>query len=1149
MTRLAALLLGGLLVLLLPGLAQAQARVADAPLLLDDSRERIEAWPAVGVLFDAGGKLTLDGVLRARADFVHPRSAYATLGVRDEAVWVRIPVVVPATSDGTWVMDIDYASINRVDVYIVNGGKAKLRGVLGKLQPLSQHALGGRTPAITMVLPRGEASEVLLRIENFGAKILPIRMFKPAAFHASTLNEQMLQGMLAGLTLCLLLYSLAQWVNLRESLFGKYALMVAGLGLFSIEFFGLGAQYLWTGNIWMTQHAGGLFALMASCGAYLFVEEALARPGIDRIFSRLMKCFAALTVLAAFSYAVDLIDVKQLVIIVSTLGLLPMLLGLPGAFGRARRGDPVGTYFLIGWAISFASSVILSQVINGNIKANFWTMHALQFGNTLDMLIFMRILGTRSKAMQSAMLRAEAATRMKSDFLANMSHEIRTPMNAIIGMSRLALMSDPSARQRNYLSKIQGAGEHLLGIINDILDFSKIEAGKLSLETVPFNLADIFEHLSSVAVVKADARKVELVFRVASGVPHTLMGDPLRLGQVLINLTSNAVKFTPKGEIVVAVDVVQRHAGAIVLRFSVSDTGIGMTEEQLAQLFQSFSQADGSITRKYGGTGLGLSISKQLVEMMGGSIKVKSTPGVGSSFSFSVSLGTAEGAAPLAVPLASLQQVRVMVVDDSQTATDALVEMLGSFGVAADAADSGEAALDLLARAVEQGEPYQVVLMDFMMPGWDGIETIRRIRADQRFAAPPAILMVSACTREEVAGRDAHTQPEGFLSKPVGPSLLYHSLVQVLRPDLAGHAASALSGVRQTDLARLEGARILLVEDNANNREVALDFLAAAAIEVDVAVHGGQAIQMVRDNDYDLVLMDIAMPGIDGLAAARQIRALGNRSSLPIVAMTAHAMAGDREQSLKAGMNDHVTKPIDPEALFKALLHWIDPTRLAGRRAPRKAPLASVPTSRDSGPRTLPPIQGIDWDKAMAGVDRKSARLHKRLRGFLQEYSASPQLVREALSSGEYGALQSLSHNLKSSAVYIGAGPLANLAGTIEEALREGAREKAAGLASELAHTLDAMLSALALMEAPQDGVPVAIDASPLLLRLDALLRADYAQAVDVLHELEAVLGRGEHGAALAAIRGAVEDIEYKAALEALSRLARTMNIDLPEAA
>jgi two-component system sensor histidine kinase/response regulator len=938
---------------------------APAALHLDDASARIAAWPAVTVLYDAGGRLNIAQVMTPTAAFAAPDSAYATLGVREEVVWLRIPVKVDAASDGNWVLDVDYAVINRIDVYVTQSGKVERHVVLGNL-----HAedIDGRAPAVALNLQPGAEYTFVLRVENRGSKILPINLSKPGAFHAAALGEQMVQGMLTGLALCLLLYSLAQWISLREPLFGKFALLVAGTMLFSMEFFGIGSQYLWHNNAWMTLHAGGLFALMASCGAYLFVEQALARPGLDRMFSGLMKLGAALTVATAVAYAFDAISVKVLVGIVSTLGLMPMLLGLPGAYMRARRGDAVGTYFLVGWAVSFLSAGVVSQVIGGKIEANFWTMHALQFGNAFDMLVFMRILGMRSKAMQSAMLRAEAATRMKSDFLANMSHEIRTPMNAIIGMSRLALMTDPSPKQRNYLTKIQGAGEHLLSLINDILDFSKIEAGKLALEHVPFDLGDIFEHLSSVTVIKADSRRVELVFRVARGVPATLVGDPLRLGQVLINLTSNAVKFTRQGDIVVAVDIVERGADALALRFSVSDTGIGMDEEQLARLFQSFSQGDGSISRRYGGTGLGLSISKQLVELMGGTIKVSSTPGVGSRFSFTVRLGVGSAARPAVTPpMALMQQVRVMVVDDSATACDALLEMLGSFGIAAHAAGSGERALEMLARGVEIGEPYHVVLMDFMMPGWDGIETIRRIRADPRFAAPPAILMVSGYAREEVVQKDSRVQPEGFLAKPVGPSLLYHSLLQVLRPDLSGAAEAAVVG--PLELARLDGARILLVEDNANNREVALDFLAAANMQVDVAEHGARAIEMVRDADYDLVLMDIAMPDLDGLQAARRIRALAGGALVPIVAMTAHALAGDRENSLDAGMNDHITKPIDPALLFKVLLKWIDPARLAGRRTPAPAPVAAHGAAGSAG-AALPAIAGVDWD---AGQRRPQA--------------------------------------------------------------------------------------------------------------------------------------------------------------------------------
>jgi two-component system, sensor histidine kinase and response regulator len=415
--------------------------------------------------------------------------------------------------------------------------------------------------------------------------------------------------------------------------------------------------------------------------------------------------------------------------------------------------------------------------------------------------------------------------------------------------------------------------------------------------------------------------------------------------------------------------------------------------------------------------------------------------------------------------------------------------------------------------------------------------------------------MVSAYARHEVMQKEDVGQPEGFLSKPVGPSLLYHSLLQVLRPDAAlSSAHDGRAGLREGDLACLEGARILLVEDNANNREVALDFLAAAKVQVDVAIHGGEAIRMVSENEYDLVLMDIAMPDIDGFAATRQIRALGTRDALPIVAMTAHAMAGDRELSLASGMNDHVTKPIDPELLFKALLRWIAPIRptrpaLAPMMVPDAPAVAPAPPQA-VGETDLAPVPGVDWDKALASVDYNRTRLDKRLRGFLKEYRSSPQVVRDALQANEYDPLQGLAHNLKSSAVYVGAPGISALAGTIEHALRAGENDKAAALGPELIAALEGLLDGLARMEAPAPGAGVvAADVARLVRRLEALLQADDAQADDVLQELQGALRGTGQDAHLAAIRKAVDDIEYGEALTALGALARALAIPTAERA
>jgi len=387
---------------------------AQAPLLLDDGAERVRAWPAVTVLADPGKQMTLDDVRAAVNRFAPPQQAYATLGLRNEAMWLRVPVRVPANSDGRWLLDIEYAVLNRVDVHVVANGRVIQHAVLGNMQPFSQRPLASRSHAVVMALPPDAAVELFLRVQTLGAMALPITLYKSSAFLEHALNEQMLQGLLTGLGLCLLIYSLMQWVSLRERLYLKYALLTAGSLLFSIYQFGIGAQYVWTDNTWIELHAGGLAALLASGGTFLFVEHALRAPHQGRWFGRVMKTGAALLFATALAYAFDLIHVHQVSSVVGTLGLAPAVLGMPGAVSRARRGDSVGWYFLAAWVGYFVATAVMVGLIKGHVGVNFWTLHSFQFGATLDMLLFMRVIGLRMKAIHAA---AQHATRERDTLL------------------------------------------------------------------------------------------------------------------------------------------------------------------------------------------------------------------------------------------------------------------------------------------------------------------------------------------------------------------------------------------------------------------------------------------------------------------------------------------------------------------------------------------------------------------------------------------------------------------------------------------------------------------------------------------------------------------------------------------------------------
>jgi PAS domain S-box-containing protein len=660
--------------------------------------------------------------------------------------------------------------------------------------------------------------------------------------------------------------------------------------------------------------------------------------------------------------------------------------------------------------------------------------------------------------LKTARVDAEAAVRAKSQFLANMSHEIRTPMNAILGMAHLALGSGLNPQQHNYVQKVEYSARALLGLINDILDFSKIEAGKLDLETRDFELPEVLDNLDSVIGMHAAEKGLELVFDCAADVPAGLVGDPLRLGQVLINLGNNAVKFTERGEVVVRVEVLERNPAEVLLGFSMRDTGLGMSLEQRRRLFHPFTQADPSTSRRYGGTGLGLAISSQLVRLLGGRIEADSEPGHGSTFRFTARLGLQPANASAPDRPESVAR-RVLVVDDNPTSRDILMGLCRHHGWQAEAADDGWDAMRRVALA--EARPFQLVLLDWRMPGMDGAECAHKLTRVP-VGRPPVVLMTSAFDRDALMKRLAGFKvvPDGVLAKPLMPATFHETCAAVLEgKPLADPGRRDRAAGISNQPTQLQGVRVLLVEDNLINQELALELLRDAGMVVSVAVHGGEAIAMLERQTFDLVLMDCQMPVLDGYEATREIRKRPEWARLPIIALTANAMASDQRKAFASGMNDHIAKPIDVNAMFATISRWaggamVPPALPASPEAPAASPAA--------GWLSLPGIDTANGLSRTDGNEKLYRRLLLRFRDAQRDFAGDFRATR---ARGDAAGATRLAHDLRAVAGTLGAKAIERETQALELAFRDGADEEAVeALLAKVSRELDEVLTGLAAL-------------------------------------------------------------------------------------